>query len=359
MNAPSDMFNGFYRGMVIDNKGERGKCKIFIPGTYPDDFKNTPENLPWAEPAMGLFGGHNNGQGMTEWPQVSAWLWCFFDHGSHNHPVYFAACQGSQERWHSEHNQQYSIYTKNVHIKIDDYPTSGTLQFDSYNANNTHIGVLHQVPDIQTTVYMECTGNVNIIVNGSVNMQVNGNMYSEVNGSRFDTVSGNYYLKVNGDMHKEITGAYCEEVGKNKATFVVGDNGTITSGDFTNVINKNYMESTDGSKTISVNDYYAENVQNKVEQIMDGLVIKVGGTYDIASVNKVEAHTTVESAINTNNQAIVMNNVNIINDNRVVASFTENVMNETKIFGQSINTGKLFNLTAANGSITIAGEVYE
>ena len=50
-------FNEIYRGIVKDNTGERGRCKIFIPGVYPYEFINDPKTLPWAEPAMPLIGG--------------------------------------------------------------------------------------------------------------------------------------------------------------------------------------------------------------------------------------------------------------------------------------------------------------
>ena len=39
---------GFYRGEVLKHE-DGGKCKIFVPGVYPDIYKNDPNNIPDAE----------------------------------------------------------------------------------------------------------------------------------------------------------------------------------------------------------------------------------------------------------------------------------------------------------------------
>ena len=109
-------FYGQYRGVVADNSGKLGKVKIFVYGVYPEIFMSMPIDLPWAEPAQGLFGGNFTGDGLnTEtgisgWPKVGAHVWVFFECGDFNKPIYFAACQAG-DGWLSEHKDQWVIKT--------------------------------------------------------------------------------------------------------------------------------------------------------------------------------------------------------------------------------------------------------
>lgn len=71
---------GIYPGQVIQHlKG--GKCKIFIPGVYPDRCIDNPETLPDAEQGAPLFGGINKGNGCFSYPNIGAIVWCMFQNG--------------------------------------------------------------------------------------------------------------------------------------------------------------------------------------------------------------------------------------------------------------------------------------
>jgi hypothetical protein len=80
---------GFYRAQVLDNndlnKTGRVKLNVFtiFDGVDKDD-------LPWAVPAMPLFTGSGSGHGYFAVPEVGSRVWCFFDAGDFNQPVYFA-----------------------------------------------------------------------------------------------------------------------------------------------------------------------------------------------------------------------------------------------------------------------------
>ena len=126
---------GMRRGIVIDNKDPeyRGRCKIFVPGVYPNEFAKTPENLPWAEPAMGLFGGGWTSTKNSKYPETGmcsvphaglngdgAQVWVFFDANDIRFPVYFAVAQCGPG-WFSKHNNQHVIVTDNVKIIVDEY----------------------------------------------------------------------------------------------------------------------------------------------------------------------------------------------------------------------------------------------
>lgn len=86
---------GFYRGQVIQHL-DAGKCKIFIPGVFPEECLNNPDCIPDAEQAAPLFGGVNNGNGCFSYPNIGAIVWCFFENGDQNFPVYFASTLGGE-----------------------------------------------------------------------------------------------------------------------------------------------------------------------------------------------------------------------------------------------------------------------
>jgi len=78
-----------YRAQVLDNndpiKTGRVKLNVF---TIFDGI--AAEDLPWAVPAMPLFTGSGLGYGHFVVPEVGSHVWCFFDAGDFNQPVYFA-----------------------------------------------------------------------------------------------------------------------------------------------------------------------------------------------------------------------------------------------------------------------------
>jgi len=153
-------YNGIYRAKVLDNYDPLvlGRVKLGVSGVYPVEIWKTPENLPWAEPVLSLFGGNYDvenseslnsitgsygkgiGTGITTIPHIGAELWVFFENGNQNYPKYFGACQGG-EGWHSEHKNQHTIKTDNVTLIIDEEPTlpstsnSSEMWFVNVSAN--------------------------------------------------------------------------------------------------------------------------------------------------------------------------------------------------------------------------------
>ena len=132
-------FLGNYRGTVLDNTGtkknpaSKGRCKIWVPSIFPvvidgvgASDSSYKDKLPWAEPAMPIFGGSSDGQGMCSWPEVGATVWVFFEGGDIKHPVYFATIPGGAA-WIAKHNQQYAIHTEKTQLTIDDNTGEVTL----------------------------------------------------------------------------------------------------------------------------------------------------------------------------------------------------------------------------------------
>lgn len=270
--------NGIYQGVVLDNSGERGRCKIFIPQIYADEFQTRPMDLPWATPAEPLGGGPglletppsqssgdssvslNKTTGSCIVPRIGAHLWVFFADNDHTRPVYFAAIQSSGG-WVSENRYQSTYQTENVRVRIDESPavasgtltvpdpivykgeplaqggpaTMGTNEMSSmFGRTFNTCSVLHTdrinpelsgriLEAVPLKIEIAVRGTVQIVVTeGHANIQVNGNTYLETRGDFYNTVHGNRYERVKGNSLEVIDGF--------RRTHVLGDSVDIVDG---------------------------------------------------------------------------------------------------------------------------------
>ena len=58
-----------------------GRCKVFIPGVYPDEMEKNPDQLPDAEQISPLFGGSLDGNGVFSYPNLGSIVICGFWNG--------------------------------------------------------------------------------------------------------------------------------------------------------------------------------------------------------------------------------------------------------------------------------------
>ena len=272
MNKELQLFAGIYRGTVVDNKGSKGLCKVFVTGIYQDSFKNDSNALPWAEPAMFLFGGNFNNSRTTDLnsqstintiPHIGSEVFVFFENGDHLHPIFFASSCGGNG-WKSEHENQHIIQTDNVKITIDENPTDNrsSSKFDSFNANCTESSV--QKRAIETTLNIECQGNVRIKVFGSVNMQINGDLYREINGNVSETINGNYYRSIRGNIEEDHFG--------NKRIYQAGNSKDIQGGNAEISKFGTVSEFYNGNKTVTSEGNLSKNrIGNETKYIVGNL----------------------------------------------------------------------------------------
>lgn len=278
-------FSDICRGIVVDNSGEKGRCKIYVPGVYPSEYEKNAKLLPWAEPAMPLYGGSftagsgslNTECGFVGWPKKGAHVWVFFEQGDWNYPIYFAAINAGAG-WISEHNNQWVLRTDNVSIRVDEDPSSSdsTSKFDSYNKSCTHLSVPESEEDIPTRLDIQVKGNVHINITGSVNLKITGNVYSEIEGDVHETLTGNKYSKHVGDHHIvhegdtviERTGDVTEKNKGNKQEYREGDE-------------KKYVE---GSTNTIVSKVNQINVGEQNTQVYGNNSIKVTGQNDLTVI---------------------------------------------------------------------------
>lgn len=108
-----DLRSMSFLGTVVDTKDptHSGRCRIRIFGMF-DDLAD--DELPWAQPQLGLSFAKNGGSGALSVPRVGAVLNVQFDNGNVYSPVFFAVQEPApdlvQEIAGSYENAQSLIY---------------------------------------------------------------------------------------------------------------------------------------------------------------------------------------------------------------------------------------------------------
>lgn len=262
-------FDGFYRGIVVNNVDPeyKGRIQVYIPGVYPETFKSNLKVLPWAEPAMSIFGGSyenksvadkslsNKETGMTSSPHTGANVWVFFEAGDHMLPIYCFAMQ-SGTGWLSEHEDQHVIQTNNVRITIDDNTSSEkiTRKYDSNNSNNVLSSKGKSKTDMIPTIDISVEGMANIVVNGDVNCFVKGDYFMEVKGDSHETVHGNKYVKVKGESESEFVGAVIRKYKNNTNDYYTSSHTIVVSGDKLESVTGNFSTFVGGTHSLMIAD---------------------------------------------------------------------------------------------------------
>jgi hypothetical protein len=92
-------YYGFYRGEVVQLLNN-GFCRIRIPDIL-ESIDGNINTLPPAEPAQTIGGGANTVNGTFTYPALGSIVWCFFEGGNLERPVYFATSNAKAEKWDS------------------------------------------------------------------------------------------------------------------------------------------------------------------------------------------------------------------------------------------------------------------
>lgn len=99
----NDKLTGIYRGVIEDSSSDPeklGRCKVRVFSVHsPNKTKTSIDGiptseLPWAEPAMGLFEGSMSGFGAWTVPLQGSHVFVFFENGNIMKPRYFATIPG-------------------------------------------------------------------------------------------------------------------------------------------------------------------------------------------------------------------------------------------------------------------------
>jgi len=99
---PSDKLSSIYRGVIEDrdDPASAGRCRVRVFGVHTErkiksNIEGIPtDELPWAEPAMGLIEGSISGFGLWSVPLQGSHVFVFFEGGNIMQPRYFATVPG-------------------------------------------------------------------------------------------------------------------------------------------------------------------------------------------------------------------------------------------------------------------------
>lgn len=211
LSPMNNQYGGMYRGTVLNNDDpkHRGRCKIFIPGVYNDEFADEDgKYLPWAEPSQPLFCGGIEKNGTFQCPDLGSTVWCFFESNDTARPVFFGQTTDAQGYFDTDHcrllwDGMYVEFEKSTHtITTSAMYVKGTASIDMSG---------HADKDC----YMDCGKNATVNVGADANVTATGNIRVSA-GSLVDifaaseaiitapvvTINGN--VTINGTAH--ITG---------------------------------------------------------------------------------------------------------------------------------------------------------
>lgn len=100
-----------------------GKCKVYIPEIYSEDYQYRPDMLPDAELVVGVGNGGSFSDYNIHYPNIGSMVWVFFKNDDQNYPVIFGIIPGGSYSGNA-FNQ-----TDDLGIE-DDYDRRGMKEFD-------------------------------------------------------------------------------------------------------------------------------------------------------------------------------------------------------------------------------------
>ena len=386
--SAENKFYHIYRGFVVNNEDplNKGRIKIFVPGVYSSKFMDVPEQLPWALPAMSIFGGgstnkHREGVLNKEvgWSSVphmgnvetGAQVFVFFENGNINHPVYFAVSQ-SGEGWISEHPDQHVFNSDNVRIRIDESAfdeeknawatdEKSTCRFDSYTKNIPELGKKQlekdcekntwnfsdgQIKNLETRIDIEVKADninaINLNIHGNVNMHIDGDWFVEHIGNKFEYQKGDHYIKHDGSTYIEQKGIY-----KN---IQEGNRSYIQTGKY------NYIQTGDAliTRTGTLFEKVNSNVKKEYDQKFD---LTVGGkTNEIYGDDRtIDIMGNYTKTIKKNSTEDVIGNIEITTFGHYECVVNDNITFITKKGNWTVRTEGLFELFDSEDNLTVDG----
>ena len=303
-------FHGIYRGVIEDNNDPEmlGRCKIRVWGLHtdliePDELEGIPtENLPWAEPCLGLVEGSVSGNGAFSIPLQGSHVFLFFEGGNWQSPRYFATAPGQPEEaadttkgfndpsgqipredrlgepdWHrlargdsSEtvidwRNQNVDLGVVKADNETWDEPESAyNAQYPKNIVISTHRGITIELDNTE--------GNERIHIyhpsNSYLEIDALGNMVFRNDGERFEITRGTRNKHILADDNETIDVDKTSRVGSNETVFIGNDRSKTVVNNDTEIIGKD--------RTTNVG-------QNDTKQVGANWTVDVGGNIDITA----------------------------------------------------------------------------
>ena len=248
MTLPKEKLYGIYRGVVEDNSTDTlfaGRCKVRVFGVHSPNIVKTDtdgiptDELPWAEPVLGLIEGSISGYGLFSVPLQGSHVFVFFEGGNILQPRYFGSSPGVpiklpditkgfndpdgeyptlerlfQPDWNNGGDSS-TRYPHNIFLKthgeheIEVDSTPGNKRFRLFHPSGTEIKI-DDDGNVDISIVSNESRNITInrstTVGGNDITTVTGNELNTINGNLIDTIKGNEVKTVSGTSNESVTG---------------------------------------------------------------------------------------------------------------------------------------------------------
>ena len=291
---------GTYRGLVLKHL-PHGKCKIYIPGVYAEEFLTDPDNLPTAQPKTPLFAGTNNGNGIFSYPNLSSIVWCTFMNGDANFPVFDSATLGGENAF----GQYELIKSKDEEVSERHMITSGKTHMIWYE--NGKISAIVEDP-IRTYCSVDYDQfeleNNNTSVENKYSYSISNDIVDRISKNKLSNINCQYVLDNNGDVHGELS---TSTHWYNIIDIQLSDQ-QLTSNGIISIDNRNIMNNdglidigTISTYEIFTNDKKNSSTLNEKISVDNEIKLNVPGHYR-DNIKKVENITQKTPKLNLKNQ---------------------------------------------------------
>lgn len=339
LRPQEEKLTGIYRGVVEDNKNDpekAGRCRIRIfnihtKNTIKDYFDGIPtEELPWAEPVMGLFEGSVSGFGSWSIPLQGSHVFVFFENGNPMEPRYFATVPGiPEDKNHGFKDKdgfsdpdglfpkenrlgepdlhrlardksdgtiiQHRKDNKEEDVKLalgegkwdepDPYYNKTEVKYPNNKVIATHRGIVIEIEDTEkprlhvfhpSNTYVEVDDKGNMIVRNA------NDKYEIVDGVKREYIKDDYHRSVDGNRTNKVKNNEIEEIGNDRER-EIGNNNTDTVGNDNDITVGNNNNVTIGNEeTIEIGSSQTVNIGSSCNvTIGSNCTVTVGGNCNI------------------------------------------------------------------------------
>jgi hypothetical protein len=232
LKQPSLKLEGIYRGVVEDNADPtmNGRCKVRVFGVHSDSNIGTStegiptDQLPWAEPVLGLIEGSISGYGFFAVPLQGSHVFVFFENGNHMKPRYFGSAPGTVS---SAATAPVAGITPTAFTDPDgvypdktgvDFPTEAQTGYPNNIVLKTHGGHLIEIDSTENAK------RIKIYHSSGTNAEVDNDGVVTITrvSDHIDNITGDQTITIGGDSTLDITGNWVVNVGGNATVTVTG-----------------------------------------------------------------------------------------------------------------------------------------
>ena len=315
--------NGIYRGVVEDNSSDpekSGKCKIRVFGIHTPNKGKTglegipADELPWAEPVMGLFEGSVTGFGSWTVPLQGSHVFLFFENGNILEPRYFATVPSipedqnhgfKEKQGFSDPNKEFpnketkaphrpnqlnepdlhrlargeitdTIVESKEEKKDTGIDTALGGSWDEpdpyYNAQYpdnkvfaTRTGITVEIDDTESNerIHIYHPSNTYIEINneGNVILRNANDKFEIVDNDKKEHVRDNYDRTVDTDRTSKVGENEKEEIGVDRTREIGNDNNDTIGNDENKNIGNNQVVTIDTNKNVTIKGNYQVNIK--------------------------------------------------------------------------------------------------